>query len=92
MLWFMGESMCHYVLQQENIQKLIHSTDLYFNVVIVEAFIYECFSGFAHKFQALIIQVCPFGGGKFTAGWVGNPNPFSYVPDEFIDYTDKMNF
>jgi glucuronosyltransferase len=26
------------------------------------------------------------------ADWVGSPNPYSYVPDEFIDYTDKMNF
>jgi glucuronosyltransferase len=26
------------------------------------------------------------------ADWVGSPNPYSYVPDEFVDYTDKMNF
>jgi len=26
------------------------------------------------------------------ADWVGSPNPYSYVPDEFIEYTDKMNF
>jgi hypothetical protein len=25
------------------------------------------------------------------ADWVGSPNPYSYVPDEFLDYTDKMN-
>ena len=91
-IWNMGESLCHYVLQQESIQKLIHSTDLHFDVVIVEAFINECFLGFAHKFQAPIIQFCPYGGGNFMADWVGSPNPYSYVPDEFIDYTDKMNF
>jgi len=34
-LWFMGESVCHNVLQQESIQKLIHSTDLHFDVVII---------------------------------------------------------
>jgi glucuronosyltransferase len=91
-LWFAGESLCHNVLQQDNIQKLIHSTDLHFDVVIVEAFVNECLLGFAHKFQAPIVQVCPFGGGKFTADWVGSPNPYSYVPDEFMDYIDKMNF
>ena len=80
-LWFTGESLCHYVLQQESIQKLIHSTDLHFDVVIVEAFINECFLGFAHKFQAPIIQFCPYGGGKFMADWVGSPHPYSYVPD-----------
>jgi hypothetical protein len=26
------------------------------------------------------------------ADWVGSPNPYSFVPDEFIKYTDKMNF
>jgi len=26
------------------------------------------------------------------AGWVGSPNPYSFVPDEFLEYTDKMNF
>ena len=91
-LWFMGESLCHYVLQQDSIQKLIHSTDLHFDVVIVEAFINECFLGFTHKFQAPLIQVCPYGGGNAMADWVGSPNPYSYVPDEFIKYTDKMNF
>jgi len=24
--------------------------------------------------------------------WVGSPNPYSYVSDELIEYTDKMNF
>ena len=90
-LWFLGESLCHYLLQQESIQKLIHSTDLRFDVLIVTAFVNECFLGFAHKFQAPIIQVCPYAGGNFMADWVGSPHPYSYVPDEFIDYTDKMN-
>jgi len=90
--WGLGEATCHYILQQDSIQKLIHSTDLHFDIVIVEAFPNECFLGFAHKFQAPIIQICPYGGANFMADWVGSPNPYSYVPDEFIEYTDKMNF
>jgi glucuronosyltransferase len=81
-----------HTLQQNSIQKLIHSTDLHFDVVIVEAFVNEFFLGFAHKFKAPIIQICPYGGGNFMADWVGSPHPYSYVPDEFIHYTDKMNF
>jgi len=92
MKWFMGESLCHYVLQQDSIQKLIHSTDLHFDALIVEAFISECFLGFAHKFQALIIQICPDNGVNFMADWVGSPSPYSYVADDFIEYPDKMNF
>ena len=91
-LWKMGESLCHYILQLDSIQKLIHSTDLHFDVVIVEAFFNECFLGFAHKFKAPIIQVCPYSGGNVMADWVGSPKPYSFVPDEFVGYTDKMNF
>jgi glucuronosyltransferase len=92
LLWGLGESLCHHILQQDSIQKLIHSTDLHFDVVIVEAFFNECFLGFAHKFKAPIIQVCTYGGGNFVAEWVGNPKPYSFVPNELLHYTDRMNF
>jgi len=92
MMWFMGESLCDHVLQQDNIQKLIHSKDLHFDLVVVEAFINECFLGFAHKFNAPIIQTCTHGGENFMADWVGSPNPYSYVPVEFLGYKDRMNF
>jgi glucuronosyltransferase len=92
MMWGMTEALCHHVLQEENVQKLIHSTDLHFDLVVIEAFFNECFLGFAHKFQAPLIQVCTFGGSNFMADWVGSPNPYSYVPDDFTEYTDKMNF
>jgi len=80
-MWSMGEAVWHNVLQQESIQKLIHSTDLHFDV-IVEAFVNECFSGFAHKFQAPIIHVCSYGGENNMAAWVGSPNTYYYVPDK----------
>jgi len=48
--------------------------------------------GFAHKFQTLLKQVCTFGGSNYMTDWVGRPNPYSFVPDEFIEYTDNMNF
>ncbi|PNF23047.1 UDP-glucuronosyltransferase 1-1 [Cryptotermes secundus] len=91
-MWHMGEALCDHVLQEEDIQKLIHSKDLHFDLVIVEAFANECFLGFAQKFNAPIIQICPYAGGNFMGDWVGSPNPYSYVPDEFLEYKDKMNF
>jgi glucuronosyltransferase len=92
MMWMMGEVLCDQILQADNIQNLIHSKDLHFDLVIVEAFINECVLGFAHKFKAPIIQICTYGGANFMADWVGSPNPYSYVPDEFLPYEDKMNF
>jgi glucuronosyltransferase len=92
MVWAVGDELCHQVLQEENVQKLIHSTDLHYDLIIIEAFFEECFLGFAHKFKAPVIQVCTYGGSNFMADWVGSPNPYSYIPDEFLHYTDKMNF
>jgi len=80
------------VLQEGNVQKLVHSTDLHFDLVVIEASFNECFLGFAHKFQAPLVQICTYGGSNYMADWVGSPNPFSFVPDELIEYTVKMNF
>jgi glucuronosyltransferase len=92
MLWSMGDAVCDHVLQEDKIQKLIQSTDLHFDVVIIEAFFNECFMGFAHKFKAPLIQICTYGGSNYMADWVGNPYPYSYVPDEFLHYGDEMSF
>jgi len=80
------------VLEEEKVQKLIHSTDLHFDLVVIKAFFNECFLGFAHKFQAPLVKVCTYGGSNYMADWVGSPIPYSFVPDEFLEYTDKMNF
>jgi glucuronosyltransferase len=92
MMWYMGEALCDHILQEENIQKLIHSKDIHFDLMIVEAFVNECFLGFAHKFNVPIIQTCTYGGANFMGYWVGSPSPYSYVPDEFLEYKDMMNF
>jgi glucuronosyltransferase len=91
-LWYMGGAFCDLVLQEDSLQKLIHSKNLHFDLLIVEAFAMECLLGFAHKFNAPIIQICPYGGASFMGDWVGTPNPYSYVPDDFLAYKDKMNF
>jgi len=78
MMWGLSEAVCHHVLQEENVQKLIQSTDLHFDhFVVIEAFFNECFLGFAHKFQAPLIEVSTYGDSNFMADWVGSPNPFS---------------
>jgi glucuronosyltransferase len=91
-MWNMGEAMCDHVLQEENIQKLIHSKDLNFDVVVVESFVNECFLGFAHKFNASVVQICTSSGTNFMGDLVGSPNQYSCIPDELIGYKDKMNF
>lgn len=84
--------LCDLQLQEENVQKLIHSKDLSFDLIIVGAFANECFLGFVHKFQSPLIHLCTFGGFDFMGHWVGNPNPYAYVPSPVHKFSDKMNF
>lgn len=50
----------NYVYQNANVQKLIHSTNLQFDVVINEDFYGESFLMFAHKFKAPIVTICEY--------------------------------
>ncbi|PSN51253.1 hypothetical protein C0J52_11770 [Blattella germanica] len=92
MMLMMGGPLCEAVLQEDNVQKLIHSKNHHFDLVIIEAFTNDCMLGFAHKFNAPVIQVCPFGGSNFMGDWVGSPNPYAYVPDEMLNLRDRMTF
>lgn len=49
-----------YVYQNANVQKLLHSTNLQFDVVINEDFFGESFLMFAHKFKAPIVTICEY--------------------------------
>ena len=91
-MWHNFQRTCDLMLQEEEIQKLIHARSLHFDLLIVEAFFNECFLGFVHQFKAPLIQLCTFGGVNWMGDWVGNPNPYAYVPDPFLSYKDKMNF
>lgn len=84
--------LCDLQLQEESVQELIHSKDLSFDLIIAEAFNNECFLGFVHKFQAPLIHICTFAGFDFMGHWVGNPNPYAYVPSPILKFRDKMNF
>jgi len=92
MLWGLGSLLCETYLQEPGVQDLIQSKNENFDLVIIEAFFNECFLGFVHKFNAPVVQVCSFGGTVWMGNWVGNPNPYSYVPDGFIHYSDRMTF
>jgi glucuronosyltransferase len=81
MIWGIGNLLCELHLQDSGVQGLIHSRDEHFDLVIIEALVNDCFLGFAHKFNAPVVQVCSFGGTAWMGDLIGNPNPYSYVPD-----------
>jgi glucuronosyltransferase len=91
-LWGMGSLFCEIYLREPGVQDLIHSKHEHFDLIIIEAFFNECFLGFAHKFNVPVVQVCTFGGTAWMGDWVGNPNTYSYVPDGFSHFGDRMTF
>ncbi|KAJ9601562.1 hypothetical protein L9F63_000305 [Diploptera punctata] len=70
---------------------LINSNEK-FDVIILQAFFFDCFLGFAHKFKAPVVQFSVFGGTAELGNLVGNPSPYSYVPDSLQELSDKMTF
>ncbi|KAJ9601564.1 hypothetical protein L9F63_000307 [Diploptera punctata] len=90
-MFHMNQVTCDKMLQEEAVHRLIHDKDAHFDVIIMEAFLNDCFLGFVHKFKAPLIEVCTFGGAHYMDDWFGNPRPFSYVPDTFMAFTDNMN-
>ena len=91
-MWHNNQHTCDLMLQEEQIQNLIHATNLLFDLLLVEAFFNECFFGFVHKFKSTLIQLCVFGGSAWIGHWVGNPNTYAYVPDSLPSYKDKIIF
>nr|CAD7591387.1 unnamed protein product [Timema genevievae] len=79
-------------LESPQLQELIHSKNQHFDIIVIESFMTEAMLGFAHKFNASIIQICPFTGDEFVGDSVGNPFPYAYAPSPFLGYTDHMTF
>lgn len=48
-------------LTTSNVQKIIHSEDLHFDLVIDGNFFHESWLMFAHKFNAPIVSICNYG-------------------------------
>lgn len=60
MLSFFPKAFNDYNLQSKAVQKLIHSKDLHFDVIVMEDFFSESFLAFAHKFNCAVVKICEF--------------------------------
>ncbi|KAK7574409.1 hypothetical protein V9T40_011600 [Parthenolecanium corni] len=77
------------VLNLPEIQNIIHSRDHY-DLVIAELFYLDVFLAFGYKFKAPIVAMCPMNLMFFYSWILGNPYPSSYVPNQFLWYTENM--
>ena len=87
----MGAELSNKTLGHPNVQKLINSNEK-FDAVVVEVFNIESLMGLAQHFDCPLIGVTTFGAVKWIDKFTGNQSPYSYVPQPFLHYTDKMTF
>ncbi|XP_049828787.1 UDP-glycosyltransferase UGT5-like [Schistocerca gregaria] len=86
-----AEKMCHGFLRDENVQKL-HKSGKKFDVIVLENLFTECLHGYAHGLKAPVIVLSSFAGTDWMADMVGNPTPYSYVPNPFLALGTHMSF
>lgn len=79
------------VLKDRNMQRILNSK-IKFDVVIMGAFGQEALLGIGYHLKAPIIITAPSGMNLFVDDFVGNPAPFSYVPNLLFGFTDHMTF
>ncbi|PSN51259.1 hypothetical protein C0J52_11767 [Blattella germanica] len=91
-LWNVGHKLCHMSFQHEFLQNLINNNEEHYDLVVVGSFFYDCLMGLGPKLKIPIVQLASFGGTRWMHEWMGNPSPYSYIPDLFLPYTDRMNF
>jgi len=63
-----------------------------FDLVIVSFFMNDCAFPFARYNDAPLVLIGPAAGTMHFDLGIGNPEPFSYVPNLFLPFTDHMNF
>lgn len=50
------------------------------------------FLGFSEHYKCPHILLSTVGATTWVTTVTGNPNPYSYIPHDLLDLTDKMNF
>lgn len=79
-------------LNNSNVQKIIHSQDLYFDLVINEEMFHESWLMFAYKFNTPIVTISTYGYSDFFDQAMGMLTPISHVPHMLLPYGDDMTY
>ena len=87
-LFDLGISMCK-VLETERMRQFLKERNQ-FDVILAEMFITDCFYGFADRFNAPIIGLSSCNLLTWVSSHFGNPHNPSYVPNVFLDHSDKI--
>nr|QPA18397.1 UDP-gluconosyltransferase [Trialeurodes vaporariorum] len=92
-LWDFGLAGAEAVFNLPEVQRLIHSEDLQFDLIMFETFFFhEAFTAFGHKYKAPIINLQPLFPNPVVCSTLGNPYSYAYIPDYRMSATDNMTF
>ena len=83
--------MANFTLSHPNLQNIMNKK-IKFDAVIVELFGVEALFGLGSHLNCPVITLATFGSSKWTNDLTLTPTPYSYVPHNFVKYSEKMNF
>ncbi|XP_017768995.1 PREDICTED: UDP-glucuronosyltransferase 1-7C-like isoform X3 [Nicrophorus vespilloides] len=78
-------------LRHPNVKKLLES-DAKFDLILVEQFDSDCFLGFAHHYKVPFIGLTSHILMPWTAARIAIIDNPSYIPNHFMDFSDRMGF
>ncbi|XP_060527649.1 UDP-glycosyltransferase UGT5-like [Cylas formicarius] len=87
----MCEEITEYFFAHPKVQNLLKSQE-HFDAVVVELFVNEAVTIFAHHFKAPLIILSSLGPNFWINGLVANPEPPAYVPNLFLNFNSEMRF
>lgn len=91
-LYTIGLNATEHALNNIEVQSLINSNDIKYDLMIVEQFNQEAFLMLGHKLNIPIVSIATLGYGIASSGFMGFMTPWSHVPHEFLPYDDRMTF
>uniref|UniRef100_A0A1B6DZV4 UDP-glucuronosyltransferase n=1 Tax=Clastoptera arizonana TaxID=38151 RepID=A0A1B6DZV4_9HEMI len=93
MLSTLGEFSGHVTLQHPEVQRMLHTGDYHFDLVLVETtFVQEAYVVFGHKFGAPVIELQSMCTSFWSNQLMSNSYPFSYFVDYRTRSDNKMDF
>lgn len=92
-LTYIGEKSSDSVLKSSQVQEILQSNNLKFDLILGELTFYqEAYVAFGHKFNAPVVELQTMSATFWLSYLISNPYTFSYSVDYVCPLTDKMNF
>lgn len=79
------------VLDDEVMVKLMNSNEKY-DAIILSAFLNDALLALGNHFKAPMIIFSTSGPSFLVNDYVGNPSPYSYVPEAILPFSGRMTF